>query len=56
MDKITILYNTCDKYECLWEGFFTLLHKYWRVDYLKSILRTYENPWQFEISGSFRSA
>lgn len=28
----------------------------WRVDYLKSILRTYENPWQFEMNGSFRSS
>lgn len=27
----------------------------WRVDYLKSIMRSYENPWQFELSGSFRS-
>lgn len=27
----------------------------WRVDYLKNIMRSYENPWQFEISGSFRS-
>lgn len=28
----------------------------WRVDYLKKILRSYENPWQFELSGSFRSS
>ena len=28
----------------------------WRVSYLKKILRTYENPWQFELSGSFRSS
>ena len=27
----------------------------WRVDYLRRILRTYENPWQFELNGSFRS-
>ena len=28
----------------------------WRVEYLRKILRTYENPWQFELSGSFRSS
>jgi len=28
----------------------------WRVSYLKKILRSYENPWQFELSGSFRSS
>lgn len=28
----------------------------WRVDYLKKILRSYESPWQFELSGSFRSS
>ena len=28
----------------------------WRVDYLRKIIRSYENPWQFEISGSFRSS
>ena len=27
----------------------------WRVSYLKSILRMYENPWEFELNGSFRS-
>lgn len=27
----------------------------WRVEYLKRIMRTYENPWQFELSGTFRS-
>lgn len=28
----------------------------WRVSYLRKILRSYENPWQFELSGSFRSS
>ena len=28
----------------------------WRVDYLRKILRTYETPWQYELSGSFRSS
>ena len=28
-EKVTIIYNTCDKYECLWDGFFTLLERYW---------------------------
>ena len=28
----------------------------WRTSYLKKILRSYENPWQFEINGSFRSS
>lgn len=29
LDKISIIYNTCDKYESLWPGFFSLLYKYW---------------------------
>lgn len=28
----------------------------WRVSYLKKIIRSNENPWQFEINGSFRSS
>lgn len=40
MDKVTILYNTCDKYECLWEGFFILLEKYWHGEIGKIILNT----------------
>lgn len=28
----------------------------WRVSYLKSIIRKYENPWEFELNGSFRSS
>lgn len=40
MEKITILYNTCDKYECLWNGFFTLLQKYWHGEIGKIIINT----------------
>lgn len=29
MEKISIIYNTCDNYECLWPGFFQLWNKYW---------------------------
>lgn len=36
----SIIYNTCDKYECLWDGFFTLLDKYWANCDLKIILNT----------------
>lgn len=28
-NKITLIYNTCDRYECLWNGFFKLWEKYW---------------------------
>ena len=28
----------------------------WRVSYLKKIIRKYENPWEFELNGSFRSS
>jgi len=28
----------------------------WKVEYLKKILKGYENPWQFELNGSFRSS
>ena len=28
----------------------------WRVSYLKRIIKLYENPWQFELNGSFRSS
>jgi len=27
----------------------------WRVSYLKKIIKRYENPWEFELNGSFRS-
>ncbi len=27
----------------------------WRVSYLKKVIRLYENPWEFELNGSFRS-
>ncbi len=28
----------------------------WRVSYLKKIIKLYENPWEFELNGSFRSS
>ena len=28
----------------------------WRVSYLKKIIKKYENPWEFELNGSFRSS
>lgn len=28
----------------------------WRVEYLKKIIKLYENPWEFELNGSFRSS
>ena len=27
--KISLIYSTCDRYECLWDGFFRLWDKYW---------------------------
>ena len=26
--KVSLIYNTCDRYECLWEGFFRLWINY----------------------------
>lgn len=28
----------------------------WRVSYLQKIIKLYENPWEFELNGSFRSS
>ena len=28
----------------------------WRVSYLKKVIKLYENPWEFELNGSFRSS
>lgn len=25
--KVSLIYNTCDRYECLWEGFFSFMEK-----------------------------
>lgn len=30
LNKVTIVYCTCDKYECLWPGFFKLFEKYFQ--------------------------
>lgn len=39
-NKISLIYNTCDRYECLWEGFFHLLEKYWPSFDAQIILNT----------------
>lgn len=43
----SIIYNTCDKYECLWEGFFTLLNRYWQNCDLSIVLNTEEKNCSF---------
>lgn len=46
--KITLIYNTCDKYECLWKGFFTLLKRYWEgVEKYTIILNTEQKEFSF---------
>lgn len=39
-NKITLLYSTCDRYKCLWKGFFSLWEKYWSNFDSKIILNT----------------
>lgn len=39
-NKISLIYCTCDNYESLWEGFFTLWHKYWPTFDAQVILNT----------------
>lgn len=39
-DMLSIIYNTCDKYECLWNGFFRLLDKYWNCQDIKIIFNS----------------
>ena len=46
-NQCSIIYNTCDKYECLWQGFFTLLDKYWNKCDLKIILNTEEKDFHY---------
>jgi len=47
-DKITVIYNTCDKYEPLWKGFFTLFKKYWSGFSGDIVLNTEEKSFAFE--------
>lgn len=46
-NRCSIIYNTCDKYECLWRGFFKLLNKYWENCDLKIILNTEEQYFSY---------
>lgn len=46
-DQCSIIYNTCDKYECLWKGFFTLFNKYWSSCDLEIILNTEKKNYVF---------
>ena len=39
-DKISLIYSTCDRYECLWNGFFRLWEKYWPSFDAQIILNT----------------
>ena len=43
----SIIYNTCDKYEFLWPGFFTLFKKYWPDFEQKIILNTETKSFQY---------
>lgn len=47
-DKITILINSCDKYEDLWVPFFTLFKKYWDPHGIRIILNTESLNFSFE--------
>ena len=47
-DKVSLIYNTCDKYEPLWDGFFTLFKKYWSEFSGKIILNTEEKSYSTE--------
>ena len=46
-DKVAILVNSCDKYESVWDPFFTFFQKSWRdcpyKIYLNTELKTYHN-------------
>lgn len=47
LEKLSIIYNTCDKYESLWPGFFALWDKYWPECNNKIILNTEEKDFRF---------
>ena len=49
-NQCSIIYNTCDKYECLWDGFFQLLDKYWKHCDLKIIFNSEQKEYAY---GSF---
>lgn len=48
LDKVSIIYNTCDKYESLWHGFFTLFNKYWPNCTSDIILNTETKSFNFK--------
>ena len=48
LDKISIIYNTCDKYESLWYGFFSLFNKYWPDCNNDIILNTETKSYEFK--------
>lgn len=48
MDKITLLYNTCDRYESLWKGFFDLWTKYWPGFNAPVILNSEKKTFSYE--------
>ena len=39
-NKFSLIYNTCDQYECLWKDFFRLWEKYWPSFDAQIILNT----------------
>ena len=45
---ITILINTCDAYEDLWDPFFTLLKRYWNSQGVRIILNTETKQYAFD--------
>lgn len=65
MNDLTIVFTTCDKYFDLCDGFsyrrqFALYKTslqigLYQTDFLKEMLKRDENPWEFEIYGSFRA-
>ncbi len=48
MDNLTILVNSCDAYEDLWNPFFSLLKKYWSSLDLPIILNTESKNFSFD--------
>ena len=46
-EKISLIYNTCDKYESLWNGFFMLWHKYWPQFNAPVVLNTETKSFSF---------
>ena len=46
-NDFTLLYCSCDKYECLWAGFFKLLKKYWPRFDARVILNTEEKSFEY---------